>query len=75
VLARSLTRGGQLLASQQQPDVDGLIDFLFQSTLTRDPTGGERKALQELFGAEVTAEAIEDALWALCMTPEFLLIR
>lgn len=75
VLAGSLTRGGQLLANQDRPDIEGLVDFLFQSTLTRNPTDGERKILRELFGDDASAQAIEDALWALCVTPEFLLIR
>jgi len=74
-VAQALARGGQRLADQDNVNTDKLINVLFQSTLTRDPLTGERAALAELFGKNATAQAIEDALWALCMTPEFMLIR
>ena len=75
VLAQALARGGQSFAGQNSSNIDELIDSLFQATLTRHPTDVERQVMREHFGNEATAETIEDALWALCMTPEFLLVR
>lgn len=75
VLATALSRGGTILADRNWPDDDALIDYTFRSTLTRNPTSAERQTLHDLFGEDVSAEKIVDLLWALCMTPEFLLVR
>jgi mono/diheme cytochrome c family protein len=74
-VAKALARGGQRLAEQEWPDKDHLINHLFSSTLTRLPADSERPAVQNAISDEATSEQIEDLLWALCMTPEFLLIR
>lgn len=74
-VAKALTRGSALLATVEWPDRNALIDYLFASTLNRHPRDDERKVLQQLFSNNPSAESIEDALWALLMTPEFLLVR
>tara|TARA_R110002072_G_scaffold302710_2_gene487900 strand:+ start:544182 stop:546608 length:2427 start_codon:yes stop_codon:yes gene_type:complete len=74
-VAEALAKGGQLLVDRQWSDADALVRYLFAATLTRDPLPKESQMVQELFGEKVTQENIEDVLWALCMTPEFLLIR
>ena len=75
IVAKALARGGQRLADQEWPGKDHLIDHLFASTLTRLPADSERPAVQNAISDKATSEQIEDLLWALCMTPEFLLIR
>ncbi|NQV26593.1 MAG: DUF1549 domain-containing protein [Rhodopirellula sp.] len=72
---QALTKGGQLLASRDWSNKDQLIGYLFASTLTRHPSGSESSAAREALSEHATPEQIEDLLWALCMTPEFLLIR
>lgn len=74
-LVQALAKGAQLLASQDWADRNDLIDHLFAATLTRKPGADERQAVQNLLGEDVHQENIEDVLWAICMTPEFLLVR
>lgn len=74
-VAQALTLGGQRLADRDWQSPDDLINHLFASTLTRPPGQSERTAVRQILTDKVTSEQIEDLLWALCMTPEFLLIR
>lgn len=74
-IATALAAGSQNLAQQDWPDTSSLIDHLFASTLTRKPQPEEAQAVLNLIGEDLTEEDIEDVLWALCMTPEFFLIR
>jgi len=74
-VAQALARGGQRLADQDWQSPDDLINHLFASTLTRLPGESEQTAVRQVLDDKATSEQIEDLLWALCMTPEFLLIR
>jgi hypothetical protein len=74
-VAQALARGGQRLVDQDWQSPDDLINHLFTSTLTRLPGKSERTAVRQILSDQATSEQIEDLLWALCMTPEFLLIR
>jgi len=74
-VAKALEKGGQRLAGHEWSTTDDLIKHLFASTLTRYPADSENSAVRNAFDDDVTPEQIEDLLWALCMTPEFLLIR
>ncbi|MBB5350452.1 hypothetical protein HNR46_000676 [Haloferula luteola] len=73
-LAEWLESGAHHLASQTWPSLDALIDHLFLSTLNREPTAPERSLFREQLGDEPSPAVLTDALWALCMTPDFLLI-
>ena len=74
-VAQALARGGQRLADQDWQSPDDLINHLFASTLTRLPGESEQTTVRQILSDHPTSEQIEDLLWALCMTPEFLLIR
>ena len=74
-IAAALENGGQRLADHEWPVRNDLIKHLFAATLTRHPTDSENSAVRKVIADNVTPEQIEDILWALCMTPEFLLIR
>ena len=74
-VAKALARGGQRLSDQDWQGQNDLIDYLFASTLTRLPGESEQTAARKALGDNATSEQVEDLLWALCMTPEFLLIR
>ena len=74
-VAKALARGGQQLADQDWQGQNDLINHLFASTLTRLPGESEQAAARKALGDNATSEQVEDLLWALCMTPEFLLIR
>ncbi|MDA7667422.1 DUF1549 domain-containing protein [bacterium] len=54
---------------------DGLVDEIYLVTLSRFPTENERAVAIEVIGERPGEEAIADLLWAITMTPEFLIIR
>lgn len=74
-VAQALARGGQRLTEQDWQNPNDLINHLFASTLTRLPGESELTAVRQVLGDKATSEQVADLLWALCMTPEFLLIR
>ncbi len=59
------------------PELKGqrLVDELFLATVSRFPTEEERTLVEEILGSQPTTEDVTDLLWALLMTPEFLLVR
>jgi hypothetical protein len=62
----------KLADSEMTPEA--IVDELYHATVSRPPTKTERAALLELF-ADKTAtrrEAVEDALWTLLNTKEFV---
>ncbi|MFO0980129.1 MAG: DUF1553 domain-containing protein, partial [Planctomycetaceae bacterium] len=75
VLAGYLATGGRLLNERWKDDREGLVTSMFQFAFTRQPTAEEKAAILEALSASPTAEQIEDVLWAVMMSPEFLLIR
>lgn len=70
-LAGTLAAAGTNLLEQWKGKPGEMIDWLFLSALSREPTRREREALTELTGAEPTRETVEDLLWAVFMLPEF----
>lgn len=72
ILAKALEAGAAKLAAGAPAQ---LINHLFLSTLTRMPTAGETKVLREALGESPSSQQIADLTWALCMMPEFLLVR
>lgn len=75
VLAGYLATGGRLLKERWKDDREGLAESVFQFAFTRQPTADERSTILEALGTSPSAEQIEDVLWAVMMSPEFLLIR
>ncbi len=72
-LADQLTKGavywqGQSLSSES------LVDRIYRESLGREPRPDEQAEADALLGAEVTAEGIQDLLWAMVMSPEFQLV-
>ena len=78
ILSVALSSGSRQFVSEMgntNENPDAVINRIFRSTLCRQPTAGELEAVRELFGEQPTAEEVADVLWAICMMPEFLLIR
>jgi len=77
-LAAQLRRGAQAWISRHTPmnaeTTNRLIDELYESALSREPTKLEREAATELVGSPPSAAGVEDLLWILVMLPEFQLI-
>jgi len=74
-LAGFLSRGATTLKAQWQSDRDGLIQHVCRFAWSRSPSSEEALALLEMLSPDPTPGEIEDLLWAVVMTPEFLLIR
>lgn len=68
-------RGADRWFAQDWSDRDARIEAIFKAALTRRPTRAERELIDRQLGPEPTRQRLEDLLWALCVTPEFLLIR
>jgi mono/diheme cytochrome c family protein len=75
VLATALARGAQHLRNQFAADRSELVRHLCRSAWSREPQPAEQAAILELLSPEPTPEEIADVLWAVLMTPEFLLVR
>ncbi|MGV2341602.1 MAG UNVERIFIED_CONTAM: hypothetical protein LVR18_49085 [Planctomycetaceae bacterium] len=75
VLADYLRRGATLLHSRWKSDREGFVRHICHFAWSRDPQPEELAELLQGLGNEPTAEEIEDVVWAVIMTPEFLLVR
>jgi hypothetical protein len=71
----AFARGGERWLSSHGPDPDRLAAALYAAALARPPTAGEARAARAILGAEPTAAAVADLLWAIVMLPEFQLVR
>src|SRR5258705_178257 len=67
-----MTRNGTLPAILETPK---LVDHLYPSALGRRPSSAEFAIANEMIGMKESADGVEDLLWAVCMLPEFQLIR
>jgi hypothetical protein len=74
-LAGALAAGAERLETQAWSDQRELIRYLFAFALSREPTSSELRTTVESLSQPPTATEIEDLLWAICMLPEFLLVR
>ncbi len=59
---------------------DGLILDVYQRLLSRNPTPGEQAVARSFLtgpdqGKKISADGLEDLLWALCLSPEFQFIQ
>jgi hypothetical protein len=74
-LNRLLQRGAEkVLAAKPKSNAD-LVKPLYAKALGRAPTAKELQLADELLGAPLQKDHVEDLLWALAMLPEFQLIR
>jgi hypothetical protein len=48
---------------------------MFVAALARRPTAAEAAAAAEILTHTPTAQTVADCLWAVCMLPEFQLVR
>lgn len=74
-LANSLQRGSHKLAARNWESSAEFSQWLFRSTLSREPSPAEVATMKEEFGEKLTPQGIEDALWSVLMLPEFQLVR
>lgn len=74
-LADAISQGGQSLAERDWNDHDDLIRYIYRFALSRDPHDAELSSVREYFSDPATASEIADALWAIMMTPDFMIVR
>ncbi len=72
ILADSIAIGAKRLLESAKGD---FITPLYRHALCRDPSPAELATAKELTGAVPTQQSLEDLLWALCMLPEFQMVR
>lgn len=73
-LAEAFATGARRLLERNW-DRQTLIDHIFRAALTRQPTPQEQALFLQALGENPDVAAVQDVLWAVCMLPEFLLIR
>jgi hypothetical protein len=72
ILADAISQGAKRLRETAKGD---LITPLYRHALSRDPLPAELATAKEILGATPTQSSLEDLLWAVCMLPEFQLVR
>jgi hypothetical protein len=76
ILAETLSRGAHSIAERfagQEPQ--SMVDWLYESALSRRPTDEERATALETLGSPPTAQGVEDLVWLVIMLPEFQIVR
>lgn len=74
-LASAFASGAERLIEQTDGNTEAIVRSLFRCALTRQPTNQELELLRNVLGDHPDQGAVQDAMWAVCMLPEFILIR
>ncbi|PQO45367.1 DUF1549 domain-containing protein [Blastopirellula marina] len=76
VLANLLHDGAaNLLEQREWESPEAFVTWLYQYSLSRNPTDDELNILSKAIGKQMDPGAMEDVLWAVFMLPEFQLVR
>jgi hypothetical protein len=76
LLADTLRRGApHVLDRFADKNPNAIVEWLYESALSRPPTNEERTTATELLGSPPTPQGVEDLVWAMIMLPEFQLVR
>jgi hypothetical protein len=67
--------GGERILAAHGPRSDALLQWMYAAALSRRPTPAEAAAAAEILTPTPTAQTVADCLWAICMLPEFQLVR
>ncbi len=70
-----LSKGATRVLARGFADSPSLVKWVYQSALSRGPQPQEEAAALELLGAKPSAAEVSDFLWAVCVLPEFQLVR
>jgi len=74
-LAGALAGGATRMLAKKWDSPDALTRWLYTFAVARPPSQPELDAARDLLGPALNAQGIEDLLWAVCMLPEFQIIR
>jgi hypothetical protein len=76
LLAETLSRGAANVVKRfEGQDSTAIVDWLYESALSRPPTSDEQATAMELLHSPPTPQGVEDLLWAVLMLPEFQIVR
>ncbi|MFC5457040.1 DUF1549 domain-containing protein [Prosthecobacter fluviatilis] len=74
-LSSAIARGAQNLLKTPPSSPTALITSLYRQALCREPAAGELATALGMVGEKPTQQSLEDLLWAVCMLPEFQVVR
>ena len=75
ILSDVIAKGAQQLLATKHASPAALITGLYHQALCREPSVSELATAQSLIGEKPTQQSLEDLLWAVCMLPEFQIVR
>lgn len=76
LLATTLDRGAANILKQFDGKNNGaVIDWLYESALSRQPMAAERDVANGVLGTSLSQQGVEDLLWIVIMLPEYQIIR
>ena len=74
-LSNALVTGAKRLAARKWDSPDALVAWLYTFAIARPPSPDELASARELLGATAGENGVQDLLWAVCMLPEFQIVR
>ncbi len=74
-LASALEAGAERWLARYPDTPSQMLEDLFEYVLARPPTDQERQIVLAAMGEQPSVPQVQDLLWALCMQPEFWMIR
>jgi mono/diheme cytochrome c family protein len=74
-LAKALSEGAETLLEKCNGNPEQIVQSLFRATLCREPSKKESMLLTSVIGDQPDRTSVQDAMWAICMLPEFFIIR
>lgn len=76
LLTETLSRGTESILNRfAGQDSGAVVEWLYESALSRPPTSEERAISVDVLGSQLNAQGIEDLLWMVIMLPEFQIVR
>ena len=75
ILANMLDTGAKKLAAKTWSSSDEAVRWIYEFAYSREPSAQELATARESLGATLKAEGLQDLLWAVCMSPEFQIVR
>ena len=75
LLGNALAAGAKMLAAKAWDSPDALAAWIYRAALSREPSTEELACARPLLGEKPAESGVQDLLWAVCMLPEFQLVR
>ena len=74
-LADALARGAKSIVAKKWDSPDALAKWLYQFALARPPAPGELELARATLGEKPSEASVQDLFWAVCLLPEYQLVR